>query len=126
MALKQSATGNVDAAPYTYPGPNPQTKEAAILMMADSCEAAAKSLAEPNETNITNLVEKIIDSQVNEGLFNESPISFKDIGDVKKTLIKRLLTFYHTRVSYPEDVKVNEEKNATGSDELDTNAALEE
>ena len=126
MALKQSATGNVDVTPFTYPGPNPQTKEAAILMMADSCEAAAKSLAEPNEVNITNLVEKIIDSQVNEGLFNESPISFKDVGEVKKSLIKRLLTFYHTRVSYPEDVKVKENQDTADNDELDTNPSLEE
>ncbi|MBR2146300.1 MAG: HDIG domain-containing protein [Muribaculaceae bacterium] len=109
MALKQSATGNVDPEPFTYPGPNPQSKEAAILMMADSCEAATKSLVVPNEENITNLVNKIIDTQVDEGMFNESPISFKDISDVKASLIKRLLTFYHTRVSYPEDVKASEE-----------------
>ena len=105
MACKQSPTGTVDPAPYTYPGPNPQTREAAILMMADSCEAATKSLPVPNEENITNLVNKIIDGQVAEGLFNESPISFKDIAVVKASLIKRLLTFYHTRVSYPEDIK---------------------
>ena len=109
MTLKQSATGNVDPEPFTYPGPNPQSKEAAILMMADSCEAATKSLVVPNEENITNLVNKIIDTQVDEGMFNESPISFKDISDVKASLIKRLLTFYHTRVSYPEDVKASEE-----------------
>ena len=117
MALKQSATGNVDPAPFSYPGPNPQTKEAAILMMADSCEAAAKSLSLPNEENITNLVNKIIDSQVSEGLFNDSPISFKDISEVKASLIKRLLTFYHTRVSYPDDVKVEKTEETTIVDE---------
>lgn len=107
-ALKQSATGNIDTAPYTYPGPNPQTREASILMMADACEAAAKSLTIPDEENITNIVNKIIDSQVSEGLFNESPISFKEINEVKECLIKRLLTFYHTRVSYPDDVKTDD------------------
>ena len=109
MACKKSPTGTVDPTPYTYPGPNPQTKEAAILMMADSCEAATKSLPVPNEENITNLVNKIIDSQVSEGLFNESPISFKDIAVVKASLIKRLLTFYHSRVSYPEDIRPESE-----------------
>ena len=114
MACKQSVNGHVDPAPYTYPGPNPRTKEAAILMMADACEAAAKSLSNPNEENITNMVQKIVDSQVSTGLFSESPISFKDIDTVKNCLIKRLLTFYHTRVSYPDDVRP--EQQATDED----------
>jgi len=105
MACKQSPDGNVDPAPFTYPGPNPQSREAVILMMADACEAATKSLSVPNEENITNIVNKIIDSQVSSGLFNESPMSFSDISVVKESLIKRLLTFYHTRVSYPDDVQ---------------------
>lgn len=117
-ALKQSATGKVDDAPYTYPGPNPQTREAAILMMADACEAAARSLAMPSEENITNLVNKIIDSQVADGLFGESPISFKDINIVKKCLIDRLLTFYHTRVSYPDEV-INAANAENASDDTD-------
>ena len=104
-ALKQSATGKVPEEPFTYPGPNPRTREAAILMMADACEAATKSLSSPDEQSITNMVEKIIDSQVADGMFNEAPISFKEINEVKKCLIKRLLTFYHTRVSYPDDMK---------------------
>lgn len=105
MACKQSATGNVDPAPYTYPGPNPQSREAVILMMADACEAATKSLGIPNEENITNIVNKIVESQVSSGLFSESPMSFKDIAVVKESLIKRLLTFYHARVSYPDEVQ---------------------
>lgn len=119
MACKQSPTGSVDPTEYTYPGPNPQSKEASILMMADSCEAAAKSLAEPNEENITNLVNKIIDSQVAEGLFNESLISFKEINIVKDSLIKRLLTFYHTRVSYPDDVKQENEAEIPIDNDVD-------
>ena len=85
-------------------------------MMADACEAAAKSLSNPNEENITNMVQKIVDSQVSTGLFSESPISFKDIDTVKNCLIKRLLTFYHTRVSYPDDVRP--EQQATDEDSL--------
>ncbi len=112
MACKQSATGTVDPAPFTYPGPNPQSREAAILMMADACEAAVKSLPVPSEENITSMVNRIVDSQVSNGLFNESPISFKDISTVKESLIKRLLTFYHTRVSYPEEVRPEEPQTA--------------
>lgn len=106
-ALRQSATGNVPTESYTYPGPNPMTREAAILMMADACEAGTKSLPSPDEESITEMVNKIIESQVADGMFNDAPISFKDIKEVKECLIKRLLTFYHTRVSYPEDVKPN-------------------
>ncbi|MBR5639754.1 MAG: HDIG domain-containing protein [Muribaculaceae bacterium] len=105
QALRQSATGNVPAEIYTYPGPNPRTREAAILMMADACEAATKSLGHPDEQSITEMVEKIVDGQVADGMFHEAPISFKEITEVKTCLIKRLLTFYHTRVSYPEDVQ---------------------
>lgn len=97
---------NVDPAPYTYPGPNPRTKEAAILMMADSCEAAAKSLKEYNEEAIGKLVHQIIDYQVNNGLFRESPISFKDVETVKRVFIERLSAFYHTRISYPEPIAI--------------------
>ena len=104
-ALRQSATGNVPAEKYTYPGPNPKSREAAILMMADACEAATKSLSTPDESSITEMVNKIVESQVADGMFNESPISYMEINEVKKSLIKRLLTFYHARVSYPEDVK---------------------
>ena len=101
-ACKASPQGTVDPEPFTYPGPNPQTKEAAILMMADACEAAAKSLKEYSEPAISALVERIIDAQVTEGKFRESPISFKDVETTKAVFVKRLCAFYHTRISYPE------------------------
>ena len=92
----------VDTAAFQYPGPNPFTKEQAILMMADSVEAASRSLPEYTEESISNLVEKIIDSQVNDGYFKECPITFKDIHDVKAVFKEKLKTMYHTRISYPE------------------------
>ena len=94
----------VDKAPFSYPGPNPQTKEAAILMMADACEAAAKSLKDHSEEAIAAMVNKIIDTQVAEGLLREAPISFKDVETVKALFVVRLRTAYHMRVSYPSDV----------------------
>lgn len=87
---------------FTYPGPNPFTRETAILMMADAVEAASRSLPEYTEETINHLVDKIIDSQVEEGYFKECPITFKDIAIVKSVFKEKLKTIYHTRISYPE------------------------
>lgn len=87
---------------FTYPGPNPQSIETAILMMADSVEAASRSLPEYTEENISNLVDRIIDGQMAEGYFKECPITFKDINDVKMVFKEKLRTMYHTRIIYPE------------------------
>ena len=92
----------VDQEKFRYPGPNPFTKEQAILMMADSVEAASRSLAEYTEESISTLVDKIIDTQVSEGYFKECPITFKDIATVKALFKEKLKTMYHTRISYPE------------------------
>lgn len=91
-----------DEEKFTYPGPNPFTKETAILMMADSVEAASRSLPEYTEESINNLVDKIIDSQVAEGYFKDCPITFKDIATVKTVFKEKLKIAYHTRISYPE------------------------
>lgn len=101
-AVNESPDGNVDRAKFTYPGPNPHTRETAILMMADSVEAASRSLKEYTTESINALVDKIIDTQMADGLFNESPISFRDIQTIKATFKKRLATLYHSRVAYPE------------------------
>ena len=92
----------VDAEKFRYPGPNPFTKEQAILMMADSVEAASRSLPEYTEESIGTLVDKIIDAQVAEGFFKECPITFKDIATVKAVFKEKLKIAYHTRISYPE------------------------
>ena len=92
----------VDDLLFTYPGPNPTTKEQAILMMADTVEAASRSLPDYTEKSIRELVNKLIDAQVAEGYFKECPITFRDIAYAKTVLIEKLKTIYHTRVSYPE------------------------
>lgn len=92
----------VDQEKFRYPGPNPFTKEQAILMMADSVEAASRSLPEYTEESISTLVDKIIDTQVADGYFKECPITFKDIAMVKVLFKEKLKTMYHTRISYPE------------------------
>ena len=107
----------VDPAPFTYPGPNPQTKEAAILMMADACEAATKSLSDHSEEAIGAMVNKIIDGQIADGLLRETPISFRDVETVKKLFVERLRTAYHVRVSYPDQVKALQDAEAASHDE---------
>lgn len=92
----------VDEAPFTYPGPNPQSRETSILMMADAVEAASRSLTDHSADTIASLVNKIIDTQISEGLHNDSPISFRDVKAIKDSFISRLRTMYHSRVSYPE------------------------
>ena len=93
---------DVDDLLFTYPGPNPFTKEQAILMMADTVEAASRSLPDYTEKSIRELVNKLIDAQVAEGYFKECPITFRDIAYAKTVLIEKLKTIYHTRLSYPE------------------------
>lgn len=90
---------------FTYPGPNPRTTETSILMMADAVEAASRSLKSYTRADIEGLVNKIIDTQIADGLFRESPLEFKDLPLIKEAFIKRLLTMYHSRVSYPEAPK---------------------
>ena len=94
----------VDKSPFTYPGPNPSTREQAILMMADSCEAASHSLKEYTEESIVKLVNQLVDQQVKDGLFSECKITFYDIAVAKQVLIERLKAIYHTRIQYPERI----------------------
>lgn len=91
----------VDKEMFQYPGPNPFTREQAILMMADTVEAASRSLNEYTEESISTLTNKLIDCQVADGFFRECPITFRDIALAKSVLIERLKSIYHTRISYP-------------------------
>lgn len=102
---------------FTYPGPLPMTKETALVMMADSVEAASRSLKEYTEESITKLVEGIINAQIADGQLRAAPISFKDVEVVKKLFIEKLKTIYHTRISYPEElyhmvIKTKEQEEA--------------
>lgn len=97
----------INEEPFTYPGPDPYTKEQAVLMMADACEAATRSLKEKSEQNIQNIVNKIITSQKNDGRFNNAPITLKDIETVKNIFVKKLSNIYHSRIAYPEKQEEN-------------------
>lgn len=113
MACRRTPDEDLDPTPFTYPGPNPQTREASLLMMADTVEAAARSLTDHSQEAIRNLVDRLIDTQVADGLHNDSPLSFRDIKEIKECFISRLRSMYHARVQYPAGVdskKTNENK----------------
>lgn len=96
---------NVNAEDFTYPGPNPQTLEASLIMMADAVEAASRSLPDYSTEKVTELVNRIIDGQIAEGLHAESPLSFRDVSIIKQCFINRLRTMYHARIAYPSELK---------------------
>lgn len=86
---------------YTYPGPKPSTKEAAILMMADAIEARSRSLSSLTEQSITEMVDQMIDSQVADGQFSDTALSFKDLEDIRAVFKQKLLEMNHHRITYP-------------------------
>ena len=103
----------VDDLLFTYPDPNPFTREQAILMIADGVEAASRSLPEYTEKNIRDLVNRLVDGMVNDGFFRECPITFRDITYAKTVLCEKLKTIYHARVSYPVDKNANKTADKT-------------
>jgi putative nucleotidyltransferase with HDIG domain len=101
---------SVDEELFTYPGPNPFTKETGMLMMADAVEAASRSLNEYTDESIRTLVNKIIDGQIADNLLHNTPLTFNDISITKATFIDKLKTMNHTRISYP-DLKTIHKRN---------------
>jgi putative nucleotidyltransferase with HDIG domain len=92
----------VDESAFSYSGENPGTKETAILMMADSVEAASRSLTDYSEDSLRNLIEKIINGQIADGLLEDAPLTFKNIKEIKRIFLEKLLSVYHLRITYPE------------------------
>lgn len=95
----------VDESLFTYPGPQPTTREQGILMLADCVEAASHSLKEYTAENIDELVERLVDSKVKDGELNMCPLTFRDIETIKRTFKDRLKAIYHTRITYPTEKK---------------------
>ena len=99
--LSNFPDGELDKEHFSYPGPKPFTKEMAVLMMADSVEAASRSLSEYTTESVGNLVDNIIDYQFNEGQFDSANITLRDISEVRSIFKKKLLNIYHVRMEYP-------------------------
>ncbi|PLW96196.1 MAG: phosphohydrolase [Marinilabiliales bacterium] len=103
MAQKDVSDTPVDERLYTYPGPEPFSKETCVLMMSDAVEAASRSLKAPSESNINELVDKIVNNQIQLKQFENADITFKDISSVKEVLKRRLKNMYHVRIDYPAE-----------------------
>lgn len=121
----------IDEKPFTYPGPNPSTREEAILMMSDAIEAASRSISVYTEESISKFVDRIIDGQVAEGFYLDSPLTFKDISIAKATFKERLKIIYHSRIVYPELTEASKKQIESQLDEkgkaaLATAKALDE
>ena len=91
----------VDKALFQYPGPKPTTKEAAIVMMADAIEARSRSIEDFSEESIAEVVDLMIDAQIADGQFSETPLSFKDVEDIRRVFKARITAMNHHRISYP-------------------------
>jgi len=101
-AQAQAAEGEtVDEREFRYPGPKPQFKEAAIMMLADSCEAAARSLLRPDPETIRTIVNKIFDAIVSDGQLDECDLSLRELTKVRESITASLVSIYHARVDYP-------------------------
>jgi cyclic-di-AMP phosphodiesterase PgpH len=102
LAQRENPQDEVDASHYSYPGPNPFSKETAVLMMADAVEAASRSLKKPDEEAIDRLVEDLINNQIENHQFDNADITFRDIRKVKSVFKKKLMSIYHLRIEYPK------------------------
>jgi putative nucleotidyltransferase with HDIG domain len=101
-AEAQAGNGEkVCEADFRYPGPKPQFKEAAILMLADSCEAAARSLAHPDPESIRSIVIRIFDAVVSDGQLDECNLTLRELTEIREAIVTSLVAIYHTRIDYP-------------------------
>jgi putative nucleotidyltransferase with HDIG domain len=99
-ALEANPDVNLDS--FRYPGPKPQTKVAAIVMIADSCEAAVRALEEPTAVRIQDVVEKIINNKFTDGQFSDCPITLKDLQSIRNSIASSLISVYHARIEYKD------------------------
>ncbi len=99
--MEDADVSEVLEADYRYDGPKPQTREAAIVMIADSCEAASRTLKTPNYPKVRELVKKIVEAKVNDGQFDECSLTFRDLHQISRALEKVLMAQFHSRIDYP-------------------------
>ena len=102
LAKRDNPDEDIDESIYTYHGPEPFSKETVVLMMADTVEAASRSLKKPDEETINNLVENVINKQQESHQFDNANITLRDIKKVKNIFKKKLMNIYHLRIEYPE------------------------
>lgn len=108
-AKKLYGEDKVNIDDYRYPGPKPQTKETAIVMLADCCESAVRSVENPDSAKVENLINNLINSRVEDGQLDEAPITFKDITQIKSVFVNILLGHHHKRIRYPKQEEMEKE-----------------
>ncbi len=106
---------NVDINDFRYPGPKPNTKETALLMLADACESAVRSMDEADEEKIENMVTNLIKSRVNDGQLDDSPLTISDISKIKEVFVKILISQHHKRIRYPKQDELENDNNGNGT-----------
>ncbi|MBN2102694.1 HDIG domain-containing protein [bacterium] len=112
-ALAKKGSDEVNENDYKYTGPKPQSKEAAIVMLADSIEAAARALKDPTHSRLKGVVEDLVDERFKEGELDESPLTLRDLERIKEAFLKILAGIFHTRIEYPDrEEKSNNQKNS--------------
>ena len=109
LAVQQEGAANVNEADFRYPGPKPQTREAALVMLADSVEAAGRTLANPTHDQIEELVDDIIRRKMEDGQLDECPLTFGDLNKVRDSFVATLHGMFHQRVKYPGQDEAEEE-----------------
>jgi putative nucleotidyltransferase with HDIG domain len=118
-AAGREAADAVDAARFRHAGPKPQTREAAILMLADGVEASVRSLTARDETAIRAMVTRIIDERMADGQFEECDLTLRDVDHIRAAFVEQLLGMYHQRIAYPQNkvVELESRRAAAGGDE---------
>jgi len=114
-ALENDNHNSIKEEDFRYPGPKPQTKEAAIVMLADSVEAASRTLKDPTSTRIKTMVEKIINGKFSDHQLDESTLTLKDLSKIAKSFTHILISMFHTRIEYPDTIESNESRDNQSS-----------
>ncbi|MGA7839069.1 MAG: HDIG domain-containing metalloprotein [Ignavibacteriaceae bacterium] len=115
-AKKLYGEEKVNIEDYRYPGPKPDSKETAIIMLADGCESAVRSIEDADPTKVENLIDKIIGSRINEDQLDESPITFRDINKIKESFTSILLGQHHRRIRYPKQDEMEKGEDTESDD----------
>jgi membrane-associated HD superfamily phosphohydrolase len=105
----------VDRDAFRYPGPKPQSREAAILMLADGVEASVRSLDDKDEESIRAMVDRIVDARLEDGQLEDADLTLKNIGQIKEAFVQQLLGMYHSRIKYPDNVVPLEQQRREGA-----------
>ena len=92
----------MDESSFRYPGPKPQTKEAAVLMLADAVESASRTLVDPTPARIESLVREIAERRLHDGQFDESGLTLRELRTIERSLVMSLTSIYHGRIKYPD------------------------